>query len=593
MATLLAACPAGAAFEDTPVRWRAFGTDAFLEAKETHRPVFLVLTAPWTWDHFLLPERLFAREEIASRLNDGWIPILADASTHPELRAVYTITSGLLPSFHFLDQDGVPFTSFAPMDPEELAFRLDDWQDPGRRPERALVEPPLTLELNDEKFANRAARYLLELSEHGELPVTALHEDLDPAPLLFLAEYGRKKLPRLSAEALAREISRLRGGVLCDSVDGGFHRALAAEGIPHFEKLLRPNALMGRLLAVQFARTANVEVGRDALLVLRFLNDGLRTGVGPTYAESVAADLYDPRRRELVGTGRKYYALDAANRRQVGRPPASKTLPVGANFVALRSFATYVVVFDDARVLKAAAQAGQRLLAEGFEKDGRARGVLGEPGGGNLRDQGDAGLGLLALHALTGSPEALRAAERLADALVRRFSSSDLRVFQNVANDADVPAIVRNATPDAAWNGTALRFLAELCAVTREPRWLEAARHGTSAWAVRVPANGHGLGELGGAAFRVDTPPPVLLIAAAPGSADGDRLFSLACSLDDPWTLLRWVDSSERDEVGRRFDVRFEPEPALYLVWGNPSGALRDADVLAAVWKEAAAHAPE
>jgi uncharacterized protein YyaL (SSP411 family) len=378
-----------------------------------------------------------------------------------------------------------------------------------------------------------------------------------------------------------------------DLVDGGFHRALAAEGVPHFEKPLRSNALMGRLLAVQFARTANVGVGRDALLVLRFLNEGLRTGRDPIYAESAAADLYDPHERELVATGRDYYALGEARRRDVGRPRPAKILPVGANFVALSSFATYVVIFDDARVREAAGNAGRRLLAEGFEKDGSARAVLGTPGRGDLRDQGDAGLGLLALHAMTGSPEALRAARKLADVLVRRFYEEKHHLFRNVAEDADVPEVVRDATPDPAWNGQVLRFLAELSAITQESRWREIAQRGIAEWSTRAPADGRGLAELGGAAFRIASPPPLLLLAATPGSAEGDSLLALACTLRDPWALVRWVPPSERDDVARRFDLQIEPEPALYLVWGSPSGALRDEEVLAAVWKEAAARAPE
>jgi len=85
----------------------------------------------------------------------------------------------------------------------------------------------------------------------------------------------------------------------------------------------------------------------------------------------------------------------------------------------------------------------------------------------------------------------------------------------------------------------------------------------------------------------------VLLLAATPGSAEGDTLLTLACTLHDPWVLVRWVPASERDDVAKRFDVRIESEPALYLVWGSPSGALRDEEVLSAVWKEAGERVPE
>jgi hypothetical protein len=39
--------------------------------------------------------------------------------------------------------------------------------------------------------------------------------------------------------------------------------------------------------------------------------------------------------------------------------------------------------------------------------------------------------------------------------------------------------------------------------------------------------------------------------------------------------------------VARRYGVAMEAAPALYLLWGPPSGALRDGDVLREVYREA------
>jgi uncharacterized protein YyaL (SSP411 family) len=323
--------------------------------------------------------------------------------------------------------------------------------------------------------------------------------------------------------------------------------------------------------------------------VLRLLNDGLRTGRDPIYAESMAADVFDESQRELVLSGPKYYGQSESGRRNVGRRPrASSFLPVGGNFCVMHAFAAYVSVYNDTRVRDALRRAAPRLLAEGFEADGGARRTLGAPGRGNLRDQGDAGLGLLAVHGLTGTPESLHAAEGLASSLLRHFETSSHDAFRNVADDADVPAVVREAAPDPAWNGRALRFLAELAAMTRDPRWVEPVRRHLAAWSHHAPASGHGLGDLGHAAFRLETPPPVVLITATPGSAEGEKLLSLALPVVDPSARFRWVASDEAKEIGRRFGVRIETAPALYLVWGNPSAALRDEDALRAVWNAAA-----
>lgn len=587
----LAAAPTRADWADAGVAWRPYSGAAFREAGETGRPVFLVLTAPWTWDHFLLPDRVFRDPDVQQLLAADWVPVLADAEAYPELREAWSIPSGLLPSFHFLDADGTPFASAAPLPPDVLALRLQQWRDPTARPapEPAPGGPAMAIVGS---FAGQAAQRLIELSERGDLPVAPVHRDVDPGALLFLAEVAMPDLPRRSAETISRELFPLRTGPLADPVDGGFHRAYAiVDSMPHHEKTLRGNLRLGRLLCLQFIRTQSLPVGAEALGVLRFLNEKLRDAVDPIYAASLAADVFDPTRRELVETGGGHYAKRDPEARAADVPPRSGTVPAGGNFAAMSTFATYAAVFGDDRILDAVRRAGPRLMREGLEDDGRARRILAAPGPGNLIDQAEAGRGLLAIHALTGSAAALAAAERVAEALVAHHG--DGGVFRSVADDADVPRFVRDRPPDPAWNGEALRFLVELAAVTRERAWLERARDGVAVWKDRAPADGRGLGELAGAAYRLDEPPAVFLLRADPGEDEGRRLLAAALSVHSPVLRIRWVAPGDVAGTARRFGVRFEDEPALYLVRDRPSGALRDPDVVRAVWRESARDAAE
>ena len=113
-----------------PVPWRPFGVAAFEEAARQGKPVFLLLTAPWTWDHFLLPGRVFADDEVRRALAEHAVPVRADASVYPELRRIWSIRSGLLPSVHFLDSTGAPLASFPPLGEEELLFYLGEYASP-------------------------------------------------------------------------------------------------------------------------------------------------------------------------------------------------------------------------------------------------------------------------------------------------------------------------------------------------------------------------------------------------------------------------------------------------------------------------------
>jgi uncharacterized protein YyaL (SSP411 family) len=284
--------------------------------------------------------------------------------------------------------------------------------------------------------------------------------------------------------------------------------------------------------------------------------------------------------------GEEYYALDAAMRARIGVPPVSRKIPIGANFVLQQSLVAYLRAFHDERMTHPARWSGDFLLAAGFEKGGLALRSWGVEGTGCLRDQGDAGSGLLAVHAIAGNPRALEAAIHLADALIQRFWDEKQSVFLNVDRDGELPDFVREAEPIAAWNGTVLRFLAELSAATRDHRLRDLVEKSLGVWAARLPAGGRGVGELGRAALRTEAPLPVLVLAAEPESDDGPRLRDIAFLLYDPLAVVRWIDP-EDPEAARALGVDVEAGPAIHLVWDRVSRPIGDAVLLRAVYEDA------
>jgi uncharacterized protein YyaL (SSP411 family) len=574
------------------VEWRAFDAAAFAEAEERGLPVFLLLTAAWNRDHYLLVPRLLADPEAARALNERTVPVRADASRFPELRRLYSISSGLLPSFHFLDAEGRPHTSLPPLEREELLYFLDEMADPAERPPATEPKKRLTWEMNPKKLANRIARSLVQRLGRDGADLAPPHADLDPSPLTFLAEYcGAYAYHRRMVPTLQREVGELLSGPLHDPVDGGFHRAVAdpERGIPHHEKLLRPNAELGGTFATVFRMTRESATAKAAVSTLRCLNRRFGVRAESLYAAVVSADVYvgDPPRLAMPGVA--YYHLGAAARRRVHAPPVSRVVPVGGNAVVLASLLRYAHAFPEIDALAAAQRLGRRLLEDGLGADGTARRSFGRDGRGNLRDQADAGSGLITWHALTGEPVALDAARTIADALVRDFWWEDSLAFRSVSVDADVPAFVRDAPPDVAWNGTALRFLADLGAVLADDRWRGTVERSLTAWADRVPVDGYGAGDLGRAALRAERPLPVLLVVAEPGSPEAEELLGTALRLYDPLVLLRWVDPRDA-RTARRFGVRPEGAPALYLAWDRPTGPIRDAETLGALYDESRGH---
>ncbi|MCA9751335.1 MAG: hypothetical protein KC591_04030 [Gemmatimonadetes bacterium] len=567
---------ASAARGDEP-DWRPLGRAAFREAKDAGRPVVLWLTAPWNRDHFLWPRHLFADSTLSATIARRAIPVRADASRWPELRDVWALDSGLLPAVHFLDEHGRVFASFPPPEAEELVYWLEDYADPADRPPPIERRPVPALDAGVAPLDDVIARELLERLLAGTSPLGAVHADVDLAPLMFLNEWGAwRGDPRL-ADVLDTTLDTLLGSALFDRVDGGFHRAFAtADGrVVHREKLLRANAVAGEALASRFATSGRLDFGADALLIVRCLNGRFRTRAATLYCGSLAADLYASSDGSLVMTGEEWYARGAEARQVVGAPTRSTDVPVGANWRLLESFAHYFRAFGDERFSQAVRTADAALRPGSFDATGAACRELDSGQVGNLRDQGDVGSGLLALHALTGDPSALDSAREIARAIRDRFRRDD-GSLRDLAVDADLPDEVRSAPDRPGFQGAALRFLTDLFVVTAEAEWHDLAAAGLEAWRHRLPADDVGLGELGRAAFRSSVPPPLVVCDAVPGTEEGDRLGALAQRIADPTMCVRWIASEDR-ATRTRFGFVEGEAPALRIVWGDTSPALRTA----------------
>ncbi|MGQ0720193.1 MAG: DUF255 domain-containing protein [Candidatus Eiseniibacteriota bacterium] len=585
LAWLVFALPHPCAADEPTVEWRPWGGAAFKEAGERGLPVFLLLTAPWNRDHFVLVERLFADERVAAALAQQAVPVRADASLHPELRSLYSISSGLLPSFHFLDAKGEVLASLPPLERDELLHFLGQMADSPPRLAPGKPEAGETWEMNPRKLANRIARNLLDGFDAGARDPGERHRDLDPSAIAFLVEYtGAYAQRREMLPELDHEIRALLAGPYHDRVDGGFHRALAdpLAGVVHHEKLLRPNAELGAALASRYRMSGTEELGAAAAGTLAMLNAALTPGEPGLCSGSLGADVYGAA-GEVSVHGARYYSMNEPTRRQHPRPPASADVPVGANFVAQESLLMYLRVFRSAEIAAAMRRGGEALLARGFEADGAARRALDLAGAGNLRDQADAGSGLLAYHAVTGDPRALAAAGGIARELKRHFWDGERRAFRSVSRASDLPERIRDAPPDPAWNGIALRFLVEWAAVGGEEPARDVARASLDAWAGRMPVEPRGTGELGRAALRAERPLPVLVLVADPASPEGETLRDLALRLFDPLLLVRWIDPATPGDA-RAFGLDPSEEPAAYLVWDGPSGPIRDGDALREVF---------
>jgi uncharacterized protein YyaL (SSP411 family) len=260
---------------DNPVAWRAWGEQAFAEARAQDKPVLLsVGYAACHWCHVMAHE-CFEDPEIAALMNRLFVNIKVDREERPDVDSIYQTALALLG-----EHGGWPLTMF--LTPAGEPFWGGTYFPPTPRFGRPGFPQVLTaiaeIYANDkERVAKNTAALTdalgkLSANQPGEaIPLTAL----DQVAQRLLGEVdrvhggigGAPKFPQPSIlkllwrawkrsgdadlrEAVELTMTRMAQGGIYDHLGGGFARyAVDARWlVPHFEKMLYDNAQLLELL---------------------------------------------------------------------------------------------------------------------------------------------------------------------------------------------------------------------------------------------------------------------------------------------------------------------------------------------------------
>ena len=305
-----------------PVDWYPWGDEAFALARQLDKPIFLSIGyATCYWCH-VMERQVFENPAIAGKMNELFVNIKVDREERPDLDDLYMTATQLM-----TQAGGWPMSVFLtppPPPPEVSAISQGGagtaetpsgsgggtggglkpfWCGTYLPPEPMHGRPsfPQVLEALHQAWQTRRDE-VLEQADHladavqqtlasdeqppGELdaePVTATARALlgtydaehggfggrpgqgpkfpQPSNLAFLlAVLENNRAPDI-ADALAHTLDRMARGGMYDQVGGGFHRYSVDEQwlVPHFEKMLYDN---GQLLSV-YARALRIEREAD------------------------------------------------------------------------------------------------------------------------------------------------------------------------------------------------------------------------------------------------------------------------------------------------------------------------------------------
>jgi uncharacterized protein YyaL (SSP411 family) len=265
-----------------PVDWYPWGGEAFERAQEEDKPIFLsVGYSTCHWCHVMEHES-FEDEEIAALMNRDFVAIKVDREERPDIdetymKAVQMMTGmGGWPLSVFLTPDGKPFYGGTYFPPRSIFGRpgflpvLRTIAQAWRKRRNALLESAqaLTEVLGrpvkagpEETLAPELLRNAFAiLSEHFD----HVHGGLDEVPkfpqptmLMTLLNHWHGTGDGAALQMVEKTLQAMAGGGIHDHLGGGFHRYStdAQWLIPHFEKMLYDQALLGRVYVEAYQAT--------------------------------------------------------------------------------------------------------------------------------------------------------------------------------------------------------------------------------------------------------------------------------------------------------------------------------------------------
>jgi len=539
-----------------PVDWYPWCDEAFQKAEAEDKPIFLsVGYSSCHWCHVMERES-FENERIAALLNEHFVSIKVDREERPDvdqiyMNAVQAFTGhGGWPMSVFLTPEGRPFwggTYFPPTDARGMpgfdrvllgvsnawTSKREEIESSSKQLTEQLegaCRPPKSEGALDDDLIRNAVRQL----ERAFDPVNG---GFGPAPkfphpmdLRLLLRHHARTNDDHALHMARHALDKMARGGIHDHLGGGFARYSTDERwlVPHFEKMLYDNALLGSAYVEAFQLTGDPELAQVARGIFDYVlgrmtapeggfysaedadSEGeegkyyvwtleeIRSVLGPERAEVFAA-VYDvtaegnwegktilnlpkpiDQAAQALGSQvddlRRQLAEDRAallEARQRREPPFKDTKVLAAwNGLMIAALARGARAFDEPRYLQAATAAARFVLERMRAEDGR---LLRSWKDGQakhhayLDDYANMIDGLTNLYEMTGDPAWLRGALELADGMTERFQDAEEGGFFYTARDHEAlisrtKDAIDNATPSG--NAMAATALARLAALT-------------------------------------------------------------------------------------------------------------------------------
>jgi uncharacterized protein YyaL (SSP411 family) len=297
-----------------PVDWYPWGDDALARARSLDRPIFLSIGySACHWCHVMEHES-FEDPDIGRVLNDHFVSIKVDREERPDLDQIYmafvqrATGHGGWPMSVFLTPDLQPFFGGTYFPPDERyggqppSFRrvllsvIDWWQnrrDEVRKSARAVTDElrdALRLEPQpgdlDPALLRQVTGQLSRAFDRRDGGFGTQPKFPHPTELRLLLRVARRFDDQSALGMVRLTLDRMAMGGMYDQLGGGFHRYStdARWLVPHFEKMLYDNALLGLAYLEAFQATGEPFYREVVEETLAYVRREMTSPDGPFYS---------------------------------------------------------------------------------------------------------------------------------------------------------------------------------------------------------------------------------------------------------------------------------------------------------------------
>ncbi|MEM8605658.1 MAG: thioredoxin domain-containing protein [Myxococcota bacterium] len=297
---------------ENPVDWYPWGDEALSRARSENKPILLSIGySACHWCHVMERES-FENATIAAQMNESFISIKVDREERPDLDKIYqtavqlmTRRSGGWPLTVFLTPSLEPFyggTYFPPEDrhgmpgfPRILSSVREAFEDRGDEIGEIASEVVDALRTVDsaapdgdvdrEVLVHAARKLALRFDERyggfGDAPKFP-----NTASLGVMLRTFRRTSDDVWLDRVRQAVDAMIEGGIHDQLGGGFHRYStdARWRVPHFEKMLYDNALIGRLLVDLWRVTREPEYRATCERLLEYVEREMTAESGGFFA---------------------------------------------------------------------------------------------------------------------------------------------------------------------------------------------------------------------------------------------------------------------------------------------------------------------